>query len=73
MWKALSAMTVYRYISPLDSTGELEYIDITDQEILARYWDAWSRKMQEQYGDDPIINQANCIDDWVSRYQARRL
>lgn len=66
-------MTVYRYITPLDSTGEVEYVDLSEQEILNTHWDRWSRQMQERYGDDPMINSENCIQDWAYKHSAWKI
>jgi len=61
-----SGAKLYRYIQPLDSTGEVEYVDLTSDQILLDYWETWSRKMIDKYGpDDALLTAENCIQDWV--------
>ena len=43
-----------------------EVFEITEEEILDKYWQFWSSKIIEKYGEDnPIMTRDNCIDDWV--------
>jgi hypothetical protein len=55
---------IYDEDNGLESGAVLRY---TDQEILEYYWDFWKNSMWEKYDEfDPIINEENCIQDWVA-------
>lgn len=60
----------YKYYEPdtlPDGTciGSIE-ITMTEEEILNFYWDFWSKKMKERYGEDySLITKERCIEDFI--------
>jgi hypothetical protein len=40
-------------------------VEITEDEILAEYWEFWKEKMIKKYGFNHYLQtHENCIDDW---------
>lgn len=60
-------MRTFEYIEPGGERGETyEKITITDEEILAIYWNHWKSLMVSKFGPDhELITKENCIDDFV--------
>ena len=58
----ITTMKTYLYLEQ-DVPGPIE---ITEQEILDRYWDFWSEQVIKVRGPDfPHLNKETCIEDWV--------
>lgn len=63
-------MRKFKYIR-LTEEEQTEEIVLTEEDILREYWEFWSRKMSEKYGQDhEFITDKNCIEDWVSSHWA---
>ena len=52
------------YIEPAGYTSEPVYIIMSDNAVLATYWEYWSENMQKA-GLDSEISKENCIQDWA--------
>lgn len=59
-------MKRYRY-GIIDENDQFKEIILSEDDILRDYWEFWSRKMAEKYGQDhEDITPENCVDDWVT-------
>lgn len=59
-------MRTYCY-SVWDYLGNDKVAEITEAEILDRYWKFWYGKMIEKYDKDhSLITKENCIKDWCT-------
>ena len=59
-------MKTYRYNEYSEESNHNLVIEMTEKDILNEYWEFWSRKMIEKYGEGhELITEENCIDDWV--------
>lgn len=48
-----------------DYMGNERIVELTEQEILKRYWKYWKGKMIEKHGEDSfLITKEECIKDW---------
>ena len=60
----------YKYYEPdtlPDGTyiGDIEIV-MTEDEIINFYWDYWSKRMKEKYGENHhLITRERCIEDFV--------
>jgi len=44
-----------------------DVLEITEDQILSEYWDWWSSKMIDKYGEGhELITEQNCIEDWCT-------
>ena len=50
-----------KYYETSDQDGE--YV-LSEDEIIAEYWDYWSGRMKE-VGKEDMISRENCINDWI--------
>lgn len=56
---------IYQYHT-WDYLGYENVRDITEGEIIDRYWNFWKKKMTEIHGNDyDGITMENCIHDWI--------
>lgn len=54
--------------------GETHYdVVLTDQEILAEYWDYWAGNMIKRGEKSPFITEENCIADFCVVHWAQPL
>lgn len=62
-------MKVYCYndYEVTEAGEEIHFVaEITDQQILYDYWDYWSGRMIEKFGDkSDLITHDKCIEDWL--------
>lgn len=56
-------MKIYRISYPLDNDEDGTEI-LTEEEILAYYWEYWSGRMREIKSDETLITKENCLVDW---------
>lgn len=57
-------MKIYCY-SVWDYMGNDKVAEITESEILERYWKFWYDKMAKKYDEGHhLITEENCIKDW---------
>ena len=46
--------------------GHDEPLEITEEEIIKRYWPYWSDQMIKKFGEeDTRITEERCIDEWT--------
>ena len=58
-------MKTYCYVEPdIDGISPIKQC-LTEEEILDRYWEYWSKKGFERGEYTPLITFESCIDDWV--------
>ena len=63
-------MKYYSYIEPDENEDwKATKIVLSEQEILAQWWDEWSNKMKE-LGKAEMINQRQCIEDFCTIHWA---
>ena len=63
-------MKRYRFIEPGPDDSVVEVV-LTEDEIISEYWEFWSRKMIEKYGQGhELITASNCVDDWCVTHWA---
>lgn len=63
-------MKRYKYVEP-DENDQVKEVILTEEDILNEYWEFWSRKMAEKFGNDhEDITEKNCIEDWLSAHWA---
>jgi hypothetical protein len=59
-------MKIYCYNEYSDNINERLIVEKTEDQILAEYWNFWSQKMRDKYGEDhELITTENCIEDWM--------
>lgn len=56
-------MKTYRYHEP-GTHGEEITVDITEDQIIAKYWDYWCERMRG-INKGHLIGRANCIEDFI--------
>lgn len=56
-------MKFYTIVEPGDDGTTPVYSTLSEHEILAEYFDYWSRRMKE-VGKKDEINTQSCIEDW---------
>jgi len=58
----------WSFSQPGGERGETdEWIDMTEEEILADHYDFWKGRMIKKYGpDSELITEDNCIQDWAT-------
>ena len=55
---------LYEYLEP-DDAGNTVYVRMTEEDILASFWDWWKEKMVNKYGEGhELITEETCIEDW---------
>jgi len=59
----------FSYVEPSDDEFEVTKVVMSEQEILADYWDYWCTRMKE-VGHADLINKESCIDDWCTLHWA---
>ncbi len=63
-------MKKYKFIQPAGD-DQVEEIIFNEEEIVKDYWEFWSRKMIEKYGQGhELITETNCIDGWCVTHWA---
>ena len=63
-------MKRYKYVEP-DENDQVKEVVLTEEDILNEYWEFWSRKMAEKFGNDhEDITEKNCISDWLTVHWA---
>ena len=65
-------MKTYCYVRSIDPyDGSYSVVTITEDEIIANWWDWWVQKMTKKYGpDSELITRENCIEDYVTTHWA---
>jgi hypothetical protein len=56
-------MKLYQIHYPDEHNNPITEI-LTEEEILAEYWEYWKGKM-ESVGKFDLITKENCLDDWM--------
>lgn len=60
---------IYCYNEPIfqgDAIVGNEVIELSEQDILSRYWNHWSSLMTCKYGEGhELITEENCIEDFL--------
>lgn len=59
-------MRYWTIVAP-DEDGIPIYETLSEDEILEQYWDYWSGRMIEKYGEEEFQknwSKQDCIDDW---------
>jgi hypothetical protein len=60
----------FKYVEP-DEDDQVKEVILTEEDIMAEYWEFWSRKMAEKFGEDhELITQQNCLEDWLVSHWA---
>ena len=61
-------MRKFKYVEP-DEEDQVKEVILTEDDIIKEYWEFWSRKMSEKYGEDhEFITSENCIEDWCTSH-----
>lgn len=69
-------MRIYSFVQPeYDVDGNYigpEIVKMTEEEVLAEYWEFWKSRMERKFGlDHELTSKENCLEDWVSTHWAR--
>ena len=62
-------MKLYEIAYPDENNNDVVEI-LTEDEILATYWEYWVERMQS-IGLNHLITKENCIKDWCTIHWAR--
>lgn len=62
-------MKYYSFVEPGETELEVTKIVMSEEEILAQYWDYWCTKMKE-VGYVDLIDKQTCIEDWCTLHWA---
>ena len=66
-------MRYWTRVSPLDKSGTHFYETLSEDEIIAEYWDYWSERMIAKYGKEEFEktwSRQECIEDWITLHWA---
>jgi len=59
-------MRHFTYSYPAEDGSEVQ-VTLSEEEILQEFWEYWEGQMLKKYDKtNPIICEANCIEDWVT-------
>jgi hypothetical protein len=59
-------MSYYTYVEP-DENNRPVYVTMSEDEILAEYWDSWRSRMIVKFGEEHFnatYSRHECIEDW---------
>jgi hypothetical protein len=62
-------MRYFSYVEPGDDDLSVIKVVMSEEEILASYWEYWCSRMKE-VGHADLINQETCIEDWCTVHWA---
>jgi len=64
------------FVEPVDSTdmnaGERR-VEMSEEDILAEYFDWWSSQMRKAGKDESLVTERNCIEDWIVVHWAQKV
>lgn len=67
-------MKYWTIVSPNDSDDSTPFYEtLSEDEIIAQYWDYWSNQMIAKYGAEEFEknwSKKECIEDWVTIHWA---